>query len=358
MFIQRDGLLNTVDAEEKGPETVQNPKQEIISASDIERYCYCPLSWWLGRHGVDAVGEAVQTGQKTHDKIGEELTTIKTKEVEAKTFERMVLWFAVTASVLALIGVALTTSVESQLFKTVVDVIAIVWLLAALFYLYLGENVSHLGWKVKIEAVVVVSGMIVTIIAVLSIPLVVLTDKRMALVFEILALVWLIGATVVLYFALKKFKIAGSKKEHQGIKEGEVGYVDDATEKKRAEVLMSDHHNVSGRPDYILKINNKQIPVEIKTGRVPKGPLFSHIIQLACYMLIIENNYGTPPYGILRYGDREHKIDYTEDLRRTLLEKIAEMRNILRTNEAHRNHRRPGKCRSCSRRDKCPERLV
>lgn len=347
-----------MDAEEKEQDTVQNPKQEIISASDIERYCYCPLSWWLGRHGVDATGEAVQTGQKTHDKIGAELGKIKTTENEAKTFERLLIWFAVMASMLALIGITLVTSVESRLFKTVVDIIAIVWLLAALFYLYIGEKITLIGWKMKFEAVVVVSGMVVTIIAILSIPLVLIVDKKVGLIFEILALVWLIGATVVLYFALKRHESIGDKKVEQGIKEGEVNYVDDAEAKHRSEVLMSELHNLSGRPDYILKINNKFIPVEIKTGRVPKGPLFSHIIQLACYMLIIENNFGTPPYGILRYGDREHKIDYTEDLRRTLLEKIAEMRTILRTNEAHRNHRRPGKCRSCSRRDKCPERLV
>jgi CRISPR-associated exonuclease Cas4 len=347
-----------VEAEEKELDTLQNPRQEIISASDIERYCYCPLSWWLGRHGVDATGEAVDRGQKTHDKIGAELDTIKAKETEAKVFERLLIWFAVMASILALIGVTFVTSVESTLFKTVVDIIAVIWLMAALFYLYMGEKITIVGWKLKLEAAVVVSGMVITIIAILSIPLVLIVDKRVGLIFEILALVWLIGATAVLYFALKRHETIGEKKSQHGIKEGEVNYVDDAEAKKRSEVLMSDLHNISGRPDYILKINNKFIPVEIKTGRVPKGPLFSHIIQLACYMLIIENNYGTPPYGILRYGDREHKIDYTEELRRTLLEKIAEMRNILRTSEAHRNHRRPGKCRSCSRRDKCPERIV
>jgi CRISPR-associated exonuclease Cas4 len=357
MFIERKGIFHSVDAEEKEQDTVQNPRQEIISASDIERYCYCPLSWWLGRHGVDAAGEAVNQGQKTHDKIGAELEKIKTKETEAKSFERLLIWFAVMASILALIGVTFVTDVESLLFKTVVDVIAIVWLMAALFYLYIGEKFTLVGWKIKMEAFVVVSGMVITIIAILSIPLVIIVDKKVGLIFEILALVWLIGATVVLYFALKRHETVDTKKAQQHIK-GEVKYVDDSEAKQRSEVLMSELHNLSGRPDYILKINNKFIPVEIKTGRVPKGPLFSHIIQLACYMLIIENNFGTPPYGILRYGDREHKIDYTEDLRNTLLDKIAEMRTSLRTNEAHRNHRRPGKCRSCSRRDKCPERLV
>jgi len=356
MFIVRVGSIRPVEPESKDPETIPDPKQEIISASDVERYCYCPLSWWLGRHGVEAAGDAVETGQKTHDKISGDIGNIKTKEHEIKTFERIILWFAVTASILALIGVTFITNVESQLFKTAVDLIAVVWLCAALFYLYISETLAKLSLKIKLEATLVITGMIVTIIALLSIPLVLITELRVAEIFEILALVWLIGATVVLYFALKGHQILGEKKVEHGIKEGNVDYVDEKG--KHVEVLMSDMHNISGRPDYILKINNRFIPVEIKTGRVPKGPLFSHIIQLACYLLIIENNFGTPPYGFLRYGDREHKIEYTEELRKTLLEKLNEMRTILRTGEAHRNHRRPGKCRSCSRRDKCPEKIV
>jgi CRISPR-associated exonuclease Cas4 len=344
-----------VNVEAIRSETFPSPEQEIISASDIERFCYCPLSWWLGRHRVDAKGENVKTGQKIHTQIGEESGRNKRKVVRTKSFERLVIWFAIIATVLALIGVASLASVSSLFVKTVINIMAVIWLLAALFYLYTSEKMARLNVRMKIEAAFVITGIIMTIVAIISIPLVIIADPKIALIFEAMALVWLIGATVVLYFALKN---AGRKKAKHGIKAGEVNYVDTFKENKRSEVLRSDIYNISGRPDYILKINNRSIPVEIKIGRVPKGPLFSHILQLACYLLIIENNYGTPPYGILRYGDREHKIEYTEGLRMTLLEKIAEMRTALKIGEAHRNHRRPGKCRSCSLRSKCPERLV
>jgi len=330
-------------------------EKEIISASDIERYCYCPLSWWLGRHGVDAKGVAVKKGKKAHDKIGKELGGIQKKETELKKFERIVLWFAVMASLLALIGVTFLTSISSETIRIVMDVVAITWLLASTFYLFIGENLSQLGLRIKIEAFFVVSGMVLTVVAILSVPLVLVTDQNLAMVLEVLALVWLIGATVVFYFALKRHQVVEASKEEQGIDEGEVDYVDG--DKIRPKVLFSDIHNLSGRPDYILKINNRHVPVEVKTGRIPRGPLFSHILQLACYMLIIENNFGTPPYGILRYGEREHKIEYTEDLRETLMKKISEMREIIKDGEAHRNHKREGKCRSCSRREKCPERI-
>lgn len=357
MFIKWLVLIIIVDTEEETQdEAPEEAEIEILSASDLERYCYCPLSWWLGRHGIDAKGEAVKKGKRSHSRIGKEIGKIQRKETELKKFERIVLWFAVMASVLALVGVTFLTTIQSEVLRNSLDVIAVVWLLAATFFLFIGENLAHLGWRIKLEAFFVVSGMIVTIIAILSIPLVLITDQSMAYILEVLALVWLIGATVFFYFALKRHKVVEEKKEEQGIEEGEIDYVDGT--KIKPQVLFSDHHNLSGRPDYILKINNRHIPVEVKTGRVPRGPLFSHIIQLSCYMLIVENNFGTPPYGILRYGEREHKIDYTEDLRATLLEKIGEMRDLIETGEAHRNHKRPGKCRSCSRREKCPERLV
>jgi CRISPR-associated exonuclease Cas4 len=41
-----------------------------------------------------------------------------------------------------------------------------------------------------------------------------------------------------------------------------------------------------------------------------------------------------------------------------LLEKLEEMRKLMRSGEVHRNHNRPGKCASCSRRESCPEKLV
>jgi len=96
--------------------------------------------------------------------------------------------------------------------------------------------------------------------------------------------------------------------------------------------------------------------VEVKTGRVPRGPLFSHVIQLAAYCLLLEKE-GKVSYGILKYGEMEHIIAFDDHLRSTLLSKMAEMREVMASGEAHRNHDRPGKCRSCSRRERCPERL-
>ena len=48
------------------------PKQ-IISASEMERYGYCPLSWYLDLKGIEAEGDEVNTGVEKHKEIGESL---------------------------------------------------------------------------------------------------------------------------------------------------------------------------------------------------------------------------------------------------------------------------------------------
>ena len=67
----------------------------VISASDIERYSYCPLSWWLGVKGDEGAGEELRKGEKAHEKVGRDLSTIQSKERETRNFETIVMWFAV-----------------------------------------------------------------------------------------------------------------------------------------------------------------------------------------------------------------------------------------------------------------------
>ena len=48
--------------------------KHIISASEMERYGYCPLSWHLDLKGIDAEGEEVTSGVEKHKEIGTSLT--------------------------------------------------------------------------------------------------------------------------------------------------------------------------------------------------------------------------------------------------------------------------------------------
>ena len=141
------------------------------------------------------------------------------------------------------------------------------------------------------------------------------------------------------------------------LKKGKIFYTDKIDNKE--EVLVSKKYHVSGRPDSIITLEDKYIPIELKTGRVPKGPYFSHILQIAAYCALVEDKYSArPPYGIIKYGkDTEFKIDFTPELNELLLEKVNEMQSAIDGKKLHRNHNRVGKCRYCSRRKKCPERL-
>ena len=38
-----------------------------VSASDLERHTYCPVSWQLSKAGVSGEGEAIQQGMVAHD---------------------------------------------------------------------------------------------------------------------------------------------------------------------------------------------------------------------------------------------------------------------------------------------------
>jgi len=85
-----------------------------------------------------------------------------------------------------------------------------------------------------------------------------------------------------------------------------------------------------GRPDYILKHRDFLIPIEVKTGRTPTTPYFNHIMQLIAYCVLITESYQVrPPYGIIKYPEREFQINFTE--------KYEDMfRNIARTMLAYK----------------------
>jgi CRISPR-associated exonuclease Cas4 len=175
--------------------------------------------------------------------------------------------------------------------------------------------------------------------------------------FIVIVPLWLIGAAIFLYVVIVSSRTAEKLRIEHGIKSGKIEYVDALDDK--SEMLSSEKYGLRGRPDYILKRDEGLVPVEVKTGRTPKGPLFSHILQLAAYCLLIEENYKTqPPYGIIKYSEIEHEIEYDDGLKEILLTKLEEMRKIFKTVDAHRNHKRESKCRFCSRRAICPEKLV
>lgn len=127
---------------------------------------------------------------------------------------------------------------------------------------------------------------------------------------------------------------------------------------KPARPLYSRRYGLVGRPDYLLQVREghrtSTIPVEVKSRKRPGQPYASHILQLATYCLLVEENFeATPPYGLLCYADDTLHIPFTDALRRQVLAIADDIRQARRMWDIPRNHHEPARCRACSYRHAC-----
>ncbi len=328
--------------------------EEWISAGDIEKYGYCPLSWWLSSEEQEEVDKKLEEGIKKHKEFGDKLGDVKEKEDKSRKLENIILWLAVASSIVSVIGLTLLN--PDKYIHQIFLVTSLIWLLAATFLLFLSERGLWKEDSLTAERVILIFAMVATMMAVISLTLY-FADFTLARVTQLLSLSWLIGASYWLKHSLSLQSEADKKRKELDVLEGDVKYVDRL--KEEAKILTSEKYKIRGRPDYIIEKEGKKVPVEVKTGRVPRGPFFSHILQVAAYCLLLEEEQGeAPPLGIVKYGDKEFEVDYDESLKELLIKKVEEMREAKETGEVHRNHNREGKCLHCSRRDICPERLV
>ncbi|MDQ1557170.1 MAG: CRISPR-associated exonuclease Cas4 [Pyrinomonadaceae bacterium] len=125
--------------------------------------------------------------------------------------------------------------------------------------------------------------------------------------------------------------------------------------------LLSHRHGLVGRPDYLVETDEGVVPVEAKSTKCPADgvPYESHVMQLACYCLLVEETTGASvPFGVIRYRDRELRVDYTDELREALLALLGEMREARVASDVHRSHDERARCAACSYRELCDESLA
>jgi CRISPR-associated exonuclease Cas4 len=320
-----------------------------ISAGDLEKFCYCPLSWQLRDH--ETREEGLDQGLERHERMADELQGIVRRERRASQYERLVIASSVVATALALVGLFLFASTDNLMRARVLSVLALLWILLAVTVLYKSARTKAPWDKEKSELGIGILAILAMVVALNAVPFFGFSQDQ-GLLAEAIALLLLMTASVALYLSHTQAEGARKIREITNVK-GRITYIGEGGEPR---TLRSEEFALAGRPDYILEVDGELVPVEVKTGRVPRGPLFSHIIQLAAYCLLLEQE-GKVSYGILRYGKVEHVIEFDQNLRTLLLTKLAEMRTAIASGITHRDHDRPGKCRSCSRRDGCPERL-
>jgi CRISPR-associated exonuclease Cas4 len=135
--------------------------------------------------------------------------------------------------------------------------------------------------------------------------------------------------------------------------------------KRQERPLVSESLELVGRPDYLIEAEGGVVPVEVKSTACPPGgrPYDSHLAQLAAYCLLVEDVLGAAvPYGLVKYRDREVRVEYTDEMKGRALALIEEMKEDMNASangeEVHRSHEDPRRCAGCSLRDVCTESLA
>lgn len=172
----------------------------------------------------------------------------------------------------------------------------------------------------------------------------------------VVILILFILAFFLLLRSRTRYRWVVKEKEKIGIPQGKITYTD---LNKPAKSLFSARLGLVGRPDYIVEIGSKHIPVEVKSGKA-RRPYRNHVLQLATYCLLLEEVYNqTVPFGILTYsGGQQFKIPFVAVLREEVIKTLNEMRMQLASKSAERNHDVAARCKFCSFRKFCNQRIA
>ena len=364
-----------------------------VSASDLERFMYCPLSWQLAKEGATGKGEAVEGGVEKHKEIHDEMNDFQEALIRMRRSLLVWSWW---------FGIIIAFTIDAFAFLYIDDVvnsplefakILSMWSVSCLIASVLSIALPWRNWlrfersmkeireiKNRFESTGLEptwspigflggwfsagkteAGLLLAtiVIGVHSIALVAAEDRSQAgFVLMVIAFIWTFLATWQLQHSLRAENQMIASREKAGLEEGtELLYSDDD---ESSDLLMDNESGLRGRPDQIVIIDGEFIPVEQKTGKVPKKPHQSHRLQLLAYISLVETSTTkSPPYGVLRYGNEDiHQVYWDEHAKQHLRESIIEVQRLMVEGGAQRNHEREGKCRSCSRRYACSDSLV
>ena len=362
-----------------------------VSASDLERHTYCPVSWQLSKAGVSGEGEALEKGMREHDRIHKKMEDYKRSESRAS--QELVIWTwwitvvcALSADSAAFFFVSEGT-ISEQFIQDVgryLVVLAVVWLVLAIALIslpwrrWMGRpfgfaqppviNESGLpdedivtSFSIEEERSLEVRLLLASIAVALHGLAIYWGQNRSVLAFAliVITLAWLLFCAWQLHRVLIRGREALDAKKDAGLSNNEtLAYSDDSGQS--ATLLVDDETGIRGRPDQIVKIDNNFIAVEQKTGKVPTKPHDSHRMQLLAYIHLVNRTTQTEAeYGILRYGgDSLFTVAWDGAAEVDLFESVQEIQRLMVEGGAKRNHERKGKCQNCSRRAMCPQSLV
>lgn len=169
----------------------------------------------------------------------------------------------------------------------------------------------------------------------------------------------LLAACLLLGSGIWLLMRSSALQRQSGLPVGRVVYVDTGAWERCERPLFSNRYRLTGRPDYLVRSREGVIPVEVKSGTAPAQPYPAHLLQLAAYCLLVEEQEGrSPPHAILKYDDRAFEVDNTTALRQELLSTLDAMRHDMDARNVKRSHEEPGRCQNCGYRERCNQRLA
>ena len=363
-----------------------------VSASDIERHTYCPLSWELAKKGNSGQGDAINSGKTKHAQIHERVSEFKIKQSQFKRHMIIWTWWFTVIIAIVIDSIAFMSIDDVALYPKDIAKYLAMWSLTVLlagiiavsipwrdwlgFDVTLKQQKSELiqetktlqpewepegfegGWfeAGKVETSLLFAAIL---LGIHSIALNGADNRKQAgFILIVLAMLWTLAASWQLQRALITENESELARKDVGLKQGtEVAYSDD---EESAGLLIDNVTGIRGRPDQIVIIDGEFIPIEQKTGRVPKRPHTSHRRQVLAYIHLVEiNTKRTTPYGILRYGNENiHQVMWDDNAKKELFDEVKEIQRLMVIGGAKRNHERVGKCQNCSRKYACNESLA
>ncbi|MDD3626871.1 MAG: PD-(D/E)XK nuclease family protein [bacterium] len=122
----------------------------------------------------------------------------------------------------------------------------------------------------------------------------------------------------------------------------------------------TDDFILTGKPDRVLEKFGNLIIYEYKSGKTPKKPYEDHVIQLGAYFILFEEtNKKRPDFGIIKYNEKEFRIENTDELKNKVLNLIQDyLKQTSHPEFIRRNHNNYGKCHHCRFRSECKQSLV
>ncbi len=124
-------------------------------------------------------------------------------------------------------------------------------------------------------------------------------------------------------------------------------------------LLEDPEWGLRGRPDSVVAGRDGWIPVEFKAGKTPERPHRNHVLQLGCYLRLLEAKTGLKPeYGLLNYPEGVFRVAWDKALEHDVKETVGKIRQAAESGVADRDHGQPRRCRGCARRDACDQRLA